>query len=238
MLVPYGDAPSAFGRLYVPESATKPPVVVLYHGGFWRRSGGDLNLMTPMAEALADAGYAVWNVEYGRTGERFGGWPYTFDHVLESLAALADLGVDYGLDTSRPIVVGHSAGGHLALWAGAQPVADVAGVIALAPIVDLELADENGLGNGAVADLLGGQIAEVPERFAEARIGDLGDVPAVVIVSALDDSVPARYSVGVRSDRLVEVRLDSASHLSMIRSGGDTWTHITFWIENVLTARE
>ena len=238
MLVPYGDAPSAFGRLYVPKSATKPPVVILYHGGFWRRSGGDLNLMTPMAEALVDAGYAVWNVEYGRTGERFGGWPYTFDHVLESLAILDDFGVTYGVDASRPIVVGHSAGGHLALWAGAQPATDVAGVIALAPIVDLELADENGLGNGAVADLLGGHVIDVPERFAASRIGHLGDVPAVVITSALDDSVSAEYSAGVPSDRLVEVGVDSATHLSMIRTDGDTWTLVTYWIENLLTARE
>ncbi len=238
ILVPYGDAPSAFGRLSVPESATKPPVVVLYHGGFWRRSGGDLNLMTPMADALVDAGYAVWNVEYGRTGERFGGWPYTFDHVVQSLAALDDLEDEYGIDASGPIVVGHSAGGHLALWAGAQPATDIAGVIALAPVVDLELADEKGLGNGAVADLLGGGLAEVPERFAHAQVGDLGAVPAVVIVSARDDSVPAEYSAGVQSDQLVEVRVDSASHLSMIRTDGDTWALVTTWLENFLRSRE
>jgi len=238
LLLTYGEAPSAFGRLQVPELVANPPLVVLYHGGFWRRSGGDLNVMAPMADAFVERGYAVWNVEYGRTGERFGGWPYTFDHVAQSLEILDTFEADYGVDVSLPVLIGHSAGGHLALWAGANSSMNLGGVIALAPVVDLELAAENRLGNGAVSTLLGGGPTDVPNRYREASIVSLGSVPAAVITSSSDESVPAVYSIGVRGDRLIEHRLDSVEHLSMIRTDGETWTVITEQVEDFLLTRD
>lgn len=237
LVITYGDEPSAFGRLHVPESAN-PPLVVLYHGGFWRRSGGDLNVMSPMADAFVERGYAVWNVEYGRTGERYGGWPITFDHVAESLEILDTFESDYGVDVSRPVLVGHSAGGHLALWAGANLSGSLGGVVALAPVVDLELAAANGLGDGAVNALMGGSPSDVPDRYEEAAIGSLGSVPVMIITSAGDETVPAVYSAGVRGDALTERRLDSVAHLSMIRTDGETWAVVIAAVEEFLLARE
>lgn len=236
MVIPYGEDPSTFGQLWVP-STPDPPLVVLYHGGFWRRRGGDLSLMTEMAAALADNGYAVWNVEYGRTGERFGGWPHTFDHVASSLHVLDELSDQHGIDVSRPVLVGHSAGGHLALWVAAESPRPLGGVIALAPIVDLESAAEDEIGNGAVVDLLGGFPEDVPDRYAAAAVGDLGSMPVMVVMSAIDDSVPPKYSAGVRSEGLELVQLDGVDHLMMIQTGGQVEEIVLRFVENVVSAK-
>ena len=118
-VVQYGEHPSQFLEVWWPDAVHPHPVVVLIHGGFWRLPYG-LELMWPLAHDLVGRGFAVANLEYRRLGEDGGGWPGTFDDVA---AAFRKLGVvatedDGGrLDLDRIGVVGHSAGGHLALWA-------------------------------------------------------------------------------------------------------------------------
>ena len=191
---------------------------MLFHGGFWRRRGGDLDLMEPLAERLVDSGYAVWNVEYGRTGEKFGGWPFTFEHVSASVAFVDELADGHQLDPSRIVLVGHSAGGHLALWASTQHRVD--GVVALAPIVDLNRAYTDRLGNNAVGDLLGGGPLNVPDRYLAASVEDLGTTPALIVTSSTDESVPAVYSREVVGDHVRVHRVDGIRHLDMIHGEG------------------
>jgi acetyl esterase/lipase len=120
--VAYGPHPSQFLELYRPAGPGPHPVVVLIHGGFWRLPWG-LELMRPLARDLVARGYAAANLEYRRLGEAGGGWPGTCEDVADAVRALADPDRqhDLELDPARGIgLVGHSAGGHLALWVAAR----------------------------------------------------------------------------------------------------------------------
>ena len=170
---PYGPAPAQFGDLYRPETPAHPGVVVVIHGGFWR-SAYDLTLGAPLAADLAARGYTAWNLEYRRVGDG-GGWPMTLADVAAGIDHLATLDVD----TSHVSAIGHSAGGHLAVWAagrstlpakapGAAPVVQVRAAVAQAGVLDLRTAAATGVGGTAVSDLLGGAPDQVPQRYAAA----------------------------------------------------------------------
>ncbi|MFT7474797.1 MAG: acetyl esterase/lipase [Verrucomicrobiales bacterium] len=239
-LFSYGSAPSEFGRLWIPEGGSARPTVVLLHGGFWRRRGGDLSLMTPLAERFVEEGFAVWNVEYGRTGESRGGWPDTFEHVRESLTYVSRLQGQYGMRSSGVVVIGHSAGGHLALWASSRADdrrAPIVGVVALAPIVDLELAAVELLGNGAVVDLLGGSPAQVPAIYGQASVLPLS-VPALILTGSADDHVPSRFSGGLLGLAVRTEELAGASHLDLIAPHGAAADEIVTFLERIAPDRE
>jgi acetyl esterase/lipase len=188
----YGDHPDQVIDFYAPREAAgagapggSVPLVVVLHGGAWR-APHDRRHVTPFADFLARRGFAVANVEYRRGAESgpsgpapvAGRWPDTFDDVaaaLEALPALAREALPRA-DARRTVLTGHSAGGHLALWAAARHVlpADapwrtdgpvpLRGVVALAPIADFEVAEKLDVCAGASRQLLGGD-----EHFAERR---------------------------------------------------------------------
>ncbi|MFI2425952.1 alpha/beta hydrolase [Streptomyces sp. NPDC018955] len=181
----YGDHPDQVVDFYAPRGEGGPaPVVVVLHGGAWR-APYDRRHISPFAAFLAGRGFAVASVEYRRgAGEPGGGgpvagrWPDTFDDVAAVLDALPVLVREHvpRADPRRIVLTGHSAGGHLALWAAARHVlpagsrwrtdgpAPLRGVVALAPIADLEVADKLDVCEGAARQLLGGD-----DHFAERR---------------------------------------------------------------------
>ncbi|MFG2777653.1 alpha/beta hydrolase family protein [Streptomyces prunicolor] len=189
----YGDHPDQVIDFYAPRGerlpGEAPPLVVVLHGGAWR-APYDRRHITPFADFLARRGFAVANVEYrrgaslptqGGTSPVAGRWPDTFDDVAAALDALPAL-VREALpqaDPRRTVITGHSAGGHLALWAAARHVlpkdapwrtdapAALRGVIALAPIADFTVAERLAVCDGAAAQLLGGE-AKFAERLPYA----------------------------------------------------------------------
>src|SRR5262249_41897952 len=149
------------------------------HGGFWRVAF-DRTHTGPLATALAGAGFAVCVPEFRRTGQRSGGWPGTLRDVaaaLDTLPALVPGALRAGRGSDEPVLLaGHSAGGHLALWAAARhrltsgsgwraPRPRFGGVVALAAVSDLSACYALGLGQGAANALLGGGPHEHPERY-------------------------------------------------------------------------
>ncbi|MEU6122096.1 alpha/beta hydrolase [Streptomyces sp. NPDC047123] len=176
----YGEHPDQVVDFYAPrgDAHGSAPLVVVLHGGAWR-APYDRRHVTPFADFLARRGFAVANVEYrrgsslpaqGGTGPVAGRWPETFDDVAAALDALPAL-VRAALpaaDARRTVVTGHSAGGHLALWAAARHLlpadapwrtdrpAPLRGVVALAPIADLRAAEDLDVCGGAAGQLLGG----------------------------------------------------------------------------------
>lgn len=175
MVIAYGDHPSQVADLVVPAGDGPHPVLVLVHGGFWR-ADFDRSLMDPLAVDAVGRGWAVWNIEYRRVGEAGGGWPTTFADVGAAVDHVATLAGTHRLDVSRVVAVGHSAGGHLALWLatrpglpadapGAAPMVEVAAAVSQAGVADLRASEEAGLGGGAAAALLGGSPTAVPERY-------------------------------------------------------------------------
>ncbi|WP_019070376.1 alpha/beta hydrolase family protein [Streptomyces hokutonensis] len=189
----YGDHPDQVIDFYAPHGERVPgepaPLVVVLHGGAWR-APYDRRHITPFADFLARRGFAVANVEYrrgaalpaqGGTGPVAGRWPETFDDVAAALDALPAL-VREALpqaDPRRTVLTGHSAGGHLALWAAARHVlpkdapwrtdapAALRGVVALAPIADFTVAEKLAVCGGAAGQLLGGE-ATFAERLPYA----------------------------------------------------------------------
>jgi acetyl esterase/lipase len=177
----YGPHPDQVVDVYE-ASGTRRAVVAVIHGGFWRaRYGRDL--MEPLCRDLAARGYEARNVEYRRLGAR-GGWPATFEDVG---AAVVGAGSPF-------VTIGHSAGGHLALWLAAERGAALA--VAQAGVVDLEEAWRLGLSSNATAVLLGGSPRDVPQRYAAASPAarlPLG-VVQLLVHGRRDDTVPVEMS--------------------------------------------
>jgi acetyl esterase/lipase len=185
--------------------------VIFLHGGFWRDEF-DRSHTGPLAAALADAGYAVCTPEFRRIGQQGGGWPGTFDDVAAAVDALPGLVAAAAgagrVDARRIVLAGHSAGGHLALWAAARHRLPSSsswsgpwspswrGVVGLAAVSDLRACHDQELGGGAAADLMGGSPGRYPDQYAQAdpaRLIPLGLRVRLVHGSA-DDRVPCGMS--------------------------------------------
>ena len=216
----YGDHPSQVGVLY-----GEGPVAVVIHGGFWKVTY-DLWLMHPVCMDLAQRGWAAWNIEYRRLGDG-GGVPATLDDVA---AAIDHLGVlDLGLDLSRVVAVGHSAGGHLAAWAALRrdPGVAVTGLVAQAGVLDLQRARELHLSNGVVDRFLAGHPTSEasPIELLPLR------VPALLTHGALDDVVPLEISerFAAASGATLHVQPDG-EHFGHIDPADPLWGAVTEWL--------
>ncbi|NYG54578.1 prolyl oligopeptidase family serine peptidase [Nocardioides perillae] len=192
----YGpDRETQFAELRRTDGPSKG-VVVIVHGGFWR-SQYDLSLGQPLSAALVDEGWTALNVEYRRVGNG-GGWPETFDDVAAAVDALA--GVD-DVDTSTVLTLGHSAGGHLAVWLAARPRLEpwrpvrvpITGAVSQAGVLDLVGAHEAGLGGGAVEQFLGGPPSDEWRLVDPLQQLPL-DVPVRCVHGSGDDIVPLGQS--------------------------------------------
>lgn len=233
----YGDHPDQHGELFVPPGEARAGVAVVLHGGFWRDAYGR-SLMDRLCEDLARAGLPAWNLEYRRLPE--GGWPETFDDVAAGIDALADL----GLDTSSVVTIGHSAGGHLALWAGAraEPRVRVTHVVSQAGVADLREAARLQLSDCVVHDLLGGTPHEVPERYASASPAELLPlaVPQLLVHGGRDDTVPASISRdyverAVAAGDDVELVVDGPSgHFEHLDPSSELWHAVRDWLDRRL----
>ena len=113
----YGDNTLQFGRLWLPTSANLGTLIFV-HGGCWSNEYG-IDHAQALGAALASEGYAVWSLEYRRTGDEGGAWPGAFEDVVVGINKIVDF-EDYGLNMKNLTLMGHSAGGHLAVLAGAR----------------------------------------------------------------------------------------------------------------------
>jgi len=243
----YGPLEDQAGDLYLP-AGSRPAVICLLHGGFWRMPHGR-DQMTAIAHDLARRGLAVWNLEYRRLGSATGGWPGTFEDAIAGIGHLARLvavGVD--LDLERVTVVGHSAGGHLALWSagrqrreperGAAEPVRISAAVGLAPVADLVRGYDLGLGGGAVAELLGGTPAGQAARYQAASpraMLPLG-VPQLLIHGTADDVVPVElsrsYTRAARSagDQVELLELPGAGHMEYLDPASPAHAALCDWL--------
>jgi acetyl esterase/lipase len=230
-LIPYGDHPEQFGELRLPEAHRAKPLVVLIHGGFWRDQYR-LDLMHDLAADLYDKGYATWNIEYRRVGATGGGYPETLADVAAAIDRMCDV------DGRRLAVIGHSAGGHLALWNASRVSArqrpDL--TIGLAAVGDVVAANLCGIGVDATTNFFGSDYADAVEAYHDAQPDPHNFAGRVVLIHGdADTSVPLSQSHALADhvDR-VEV-LAGGDHFVVIDPTSDAW-HIVLGELERLTA--
>jgi acetyl esterase/lipase len=199
------------------------PLVVFIHGGFWRERWDASTIREIARRCATELGVSAWNLEYPRIGMDGGGWPGTGEAVRAAVAAALHEAAGDG----RPVaLVGHSAGGQLALWAAAE-LPSVALAVALAGVCDLRSAYAAGLGSGAVAELFGGREPTAAEYAAASPIERLPlGVPSVLIHGDNDVTVPLTQSIafaGAAAGECTFVQLRRARHYDVIAPHGPAW---------------
>jgi acetyl esterase/lipase len=241
--IPYGEDPAQFGDLYLPAGEGPHPLAVVIHGGCWSAQY-DLHPLGSMCDVLRGQGLAVWNLEYRRLGNG-GGWPTTFLDVGAGVDFLRTLADRFALDLERFVAVGHSAGGHLALWLAGRHrlpaksllyVADplpAMGVVGLAAIPDLAAGLHWNLCGTACADLVGGLPVEEPNRYQQAspvELLPLG-IPQWHLVGSRDELVPSAYleahvAVAKQHDPVRLEILSRSAHFEVVFPGADVWPSV------------
>ncbi len=245
----YGPEPSQCADLHRPKGDGPHPVAVVIHGGYWQASYGKL-ITRPLCIDLARRGWAAWNIEYRRIGRgQGGGWPATFADVAAGIDHLAAVG-DLTLDLADLTVIGHSAGGQLALWAGSRPdlldttpgskpVLSATRVIALAPVTDLRRA-----GDTAHA-LIGGTPEEVPDRYTQSNPIQQAPLGVPVLLSHPRDD----RTVSVKGSRAyAQAALASGADVTLLEPAGidhsditnptsDGWKEVAAWLAQRTSAR-
>jgi acetyl esterase/lipase len=230
--VAYGDHPSQFIDIHRPAGDGVRPVVLLVHGGFWRLPW-DRTLMQPLALDLVERGFVAVNVEYRKLGEDGGGWPGTCGDVLAAVAAAAG-----ALDVSRLALVGHSAGGHLALWAARHAPTPASLVVSQAGVADLRAAalaelDADEERPPAAVEFMGGYPVEVPEYALASPIELLPLGPSIhqfVVHGDADDRVPFQQSVDyvaaarAAGDSAELAAFTGMGHFELIDPAHESWS--------------
>jgi acetyl esterase/lipase len=239
--LPYGDDRHQFGDLRLPKGRGPFPVVINIHGGFWR-ARYDLAHAGHLCAALTAKGLATWNLEYRRVGNEGGGWPGTFEDIGNGYRFLAQIAKRYNLDTDKTLVMGHSAGGQLALCLAAHEPR-VKSVISLAGVVDLQRAWEQHLSNDAVVEFLGGKPKDVPEHYRDADPMELALKGATqrLIHGLADDVVPPDFShsyVEQKKKRGEDVHLlevSQSGHFELIDPHSVAWPKVEQTALHLLT---
>ena len=200
-------------------------MVVVIHGGFWK-AAYDYTLGQPLARSLADQGWTAWNIEYRRVGNG-GGTPQTFDDVTAAIDALAE--VD-DLDLSTVVTLGHSAGGHLAVWAAGRedPKVAITHAISQAGVLDLVMSERMGLGGGSAAALLGHVPGPDDAQWDPQQQIPL-DVPVWCVHGVDDVIVPLGQSEGYVVDAQAagaqaEIVRVQGDHFVVIDPSSEAWT--------------
>lgn len=260
----YGPMPPQFGELRKPAGRGPHPVAVVLHGGCWLSIYADLRNADALADALRDEGIATWNVEYRCVDQAGGGWPGTFLDAGSATDHLRTLSANHDLDLDRVINIGHSAGGHLALWTAARHrlsgestlwTADplpLRGTVVLGGPGDLKHFVPNAdaeCRQGVVAELLGGpgvSSEDVGKRVeGRFRCGSpiemlpLG-LPQVMISAEHDWVVPPElgeaYEAAARAagDPVEHIIIPNAGHHEFMVPGSVTWPVVRQTVHSLL----
>lgn len=230
--IPYGTDPLQFGDLRLPTGKGPHPVAINIHGGYWR-AAYDLEHNGHLCEALRKKGVATWSIEYRRIGNPGGAWPGTLDDAKAAANFLGKLRKKHRLNLKRVIAMGHSAGGQLALYLGAE-LPWLTGVISLAGVADLRRALELKLSREVVKDFLGGTPEEVPERYkAASPIERLPlKMPTVLLHGDKDTIVPLEiaeryFAAAKKAGGKVKLEiLPSTGHFDLIDPSKPQWAAV------------
>ncbi len=237
----YGADPNQFGDLRLPQTNGPFPLVMNIHGGFWR-SKFDLAHAGHLCAALAAKGIATWNIEYRRVGDPGGGWSGTFEDIRAAYRYLPHIAKLHNVDSTRVLIMGHSAGGQLAICLAAHE-SSITRVVSLAGVVDVRQAWEQQLSDNAVAAFLGGRPEEKPEHYRVADPMQLKINHAttqMLIHGAGDDIVPSYFSRQYveqkknHGEDVQYVEISNAGHLDLIDPSSNAWRIVEGTVRHML----
>jgi acetyl esterase/lipase len=250
--IAYGSDPLEFGELRVPAGKGPHPVVVIVHGGCWSAKLGNLDdravsleLLHPLAAAFAEMGIATWNLEYLRLGNAGGGWPGTFDDVARGADHLRKIARENRLDLNRVVAMGHSSGGHLAMWLAARSkLPRTSPLYAKDPIRLKGVVDLDGppdlkatlpmqvpvCGAPVIVNLMGGTPEEQPQRYRDAspvEMLPLG-VPQEVFAGRMFAAQMPIYEEAAKraGDTVHAVVMAQAGHFVFLDPGSAAWPEV------------
>jgi len=231
--VAYGSDPNQFVEVRVPLTHGPYPAVLNLHGGFWR-SKYDLAHAGHLCEALRSAGIATFNAEYRRVGNPGGGWPSTFEDIRSAYRFVRQEQARFQLDLTRLAVMGHSAGGQLALCLAAHEPS-LRRVISLAGVVDLKKAYALHLSNDAVSEFLGGAPDAVPDHYHEANPMELSisKTRQWLVHGSEDEVIPPEFSRDYvaqkkKSGESVELlEIPHAGHFELIDPASEAFKQVS-----------
>ena len=237
--IAYGSDPNQFFDLRLPDlRSPKPkskgpyPIILNIHGGFWR-ARYNLDHAGHACAALTAKGLATANLEYRRVGNEGGAWPGTFADIRAAYQFLVQNAAQHNLDAGKIVLMGHSAGGQLALCLAAHE-SGIMRAVSLAGVVDLQRAYHLHLSNDAVVEFLGGTPREVPDHYREADPTQLSIAARQWLIhGSADDVVPTDFSreyVAVKRKRSSATKEDAnlleisgAGHFDLIDPRTTAW---------------
>ena len=234
--VSYGSDPNQFIDLRLPAKGKPRPLAINIHGGFWRAKY-NLDHAGHICAALTARGIATANVEYRRVGNEGGAWPGTFADLRSACQFLIQNAPKQNLDPARVMVMGHSAGGQLALCLAAREPS-LKGVLSLAGVVDLEQAYQLHLSQDAVVEFLGGTPTEVPDHYREADPMQLSITHARqwLIHGSIDRTIPPAFSRdyvdrkkkrwGNEKEDVHLLEISGADHFDLIDPKSPAWPQV------------
>jgi acetyl esterase/lipase len=256
----YGSGPLQFGELRVPNTKGPHPVAIVIHGGCWMAKLGTmdpravaLDNMRPLASALTDAGIATWNIEYRRLGDPGGGWPGSFRDVASAADYLKSIAASRQLDLNRVVSIGHSAGGHFALWLAArhriQKSSDlysatplkVTGVVDLDGPGDLKASlaiQQPVCGGPVITDLIGGSPEQQPDRFRAAspiELLPLGARQVFLAGQMFGPQAPGYEAAAKKAGDSIQVSVSDAGHFVFIDPASGMWPTVVKSVKSVLS---
>jgi acetyl esterase/lipase len=251
--IKYGDDPYQVVDLWRPKGGGPYPTVLMVHGGCWTTGIADRTLMAWIADDLRGRGIAVWNIDYRGVDRPGGGYPGTFEDAAKAADALKANADRYHLDTSRVVAVGHSAGGHLALWLAGRPklpddsrlrTADplpIASVVSLGGLPDLEQAraEEQGCGAEVIDQLVGPPILSSRHVYRDTSIPWLAPlgVEQVLINGDADRIIPTHFAASYAAkmekagDRVTVEIVPNQGHVELIAPDSAAWAKARAAIE-------